>query len=69
MNHCARIGRVFGGCRFEARYDYGAPTILKTAAPIVDSVCDQIEASKPRTYVRDVCVSCGKTIERPDRAR
>ncbi len=62
------------GCRrnhrFEARYDThaSAPTLTKmsfeSATP--QEAVELVNASKAKTitYVRDVCVRCGKTIER-----
>jgi hypothetical protein len=63
MSDCPRFGKLFGGCSFSPRFDTGAPTAtdLKGDAVAVYAV---IEHSKPRTYVRDVCERCGRTVER-----
>lgn len=55
---------IFGQlrCRFEARYDSTMPDHV-TAVRGTNNP-DMIEAVKDRRYVRDVCVACGKTIER-----
>lgn len=54
------------GCRFEPRYDLGSPRIANLSAGRMteSSFVAVIEASKPKTYVRDVCTTCGRTIER-----
>lgn len=52
-------------CRFEARYDM-APAIRHFGGyqGPVEGIPLAIKASMNRTYVRDVCIRCGKTIER-----
>lgn len=48
-------------CQFVARYDRKfQPHVRK----IWGWTSDEIEALKETIYVRDVCVRCGKTIER-----
>lgn len=65
MSGCNRAGRLFGGCRFSPRYDLGAPTVnLGNASGEAAGLALVMEASKPKTYVRDVCERCGKTVER-----
>ena len=55
---------LFGSHKFEARYDLGPAdlsmfeTISGTAAVLF------AEKMRSKTYVRDVCVKCGRTIER-----
>jgi hypothetical protein len=61
---CPRRGKWIGGCRFEARYDYRAPTTTSVKSQHVDDTIQVIEASKARDYVRDICVTCGRTVER-----
>ena len=64
---CSRAGRWIGGCKFEPRYDLSEPD-----QSLRDTVryADEIPAYTVKllvnksTYVRDVCVRCGKTIER-----
>lgn len=61
---CPRRDRWIRGCRFEPRYDIGKTSCdlnLEGNGRMVQKV---IEATKPVTYVRDVCVTCGRTIER-----
>ncbi len=58
---------LFGrpACRFEARYDEvrePAIDLLKDIAEI--KITGSFPARHQKTYVRDVCVTCGKTIER-----
>lgn len=72
MSDCPRFGKWIGGCRFRARYDNGAampsPEQL-SAATDGAFTCDIPEIvgllkSQQATYVRDICVRCGKTVER-----
>lgn len=67
MSECPRVGKFFGGCRFEGRWSIGAPTI--TAAQLrelvwSDDKSEGFKLSRPRTYVHDVCLRCGKIIHR-----
>jgi hypothetical protein len=50
--------------KFEARYDLGPPTQTLRRAPYPQDFVDVMEASKVKTYVRDICVHCGATVER-----
>ena len=62
MADCPRAGE-WHGCKFEPRYDIGPPAgHFKTES--ADNLPAVIAACKPKTYVRDVCVRCGRTIER-----
>lgn len=68
-NDCPRFGKLFGGCRFEPRYD--EPTIASLfssstfASLKIDGKAASIEDITPtKKYIRDVCIRCGKTIER-----
>lgn len=62
---CPRQGRTFGGCRFEARYDE-EPMLydFKTTDITLGAFRAFIDGSRKRTSVRDVCIRCGRTIER-----
>ncbi len=69
---CDRLG-WFGAkpCRFEPRYDEAAvppETVAKIIGSgsvlILPDDVEAISAAAGRTYVRDVCTACGKTIER-----
>lgn len=64
MTDCQRktwLGRL--ACRFEGRYDvtaaHGWGSIKSYGDPL-----PFLEAHRDKTYVRDVCTRCGKTIER-----
>lgn len=56
---CPRAGRWFGGCKWEGRYDTHFPN-----RPIRNVTVRALSRLKERTYVRDACVRCGKTMER-----
>jgi hypothetical protein len=62
MTDCPRFGKWFG-CRFEARYDLGPPdlTAYKTVSAMSRGA---LEMHRRQTYVCDICVRCGATIER-----
>lgn len=64
---CPRAGRLFGGCKFNPRYDVGTPAdnaAWGTMEGAAGGIALLMEAAKPKTYVRDVCERCGKTVER-----
>lgn len=60
---CPRAGRLFG-CKFEGRFDLSVPTAMEIKGGTMAGQIAFLEASKAETYVRDVCVRCGKVIER-----
>ena len=65
--HCEREGRWIGGCRFEARYDKTPaefPDRLRKLGGDPGDFAEALEGFRRVTYVRDVCVRCGRTIER-----
>jgi hypothetical protein len=66
MDDCERIGRLVGGCNFEARYDTSeaSPPNMESVKTSVSGMRQFLDASRKHTYVRDVCTRCGKTIER-----
>lgn len=65
MTDCPRRNAWFRGCRFEPRYDEGPQAIPVTSDGFSsDEISQIIRAGKPRTYVRDVCITCGRTVER-----
>jgi hypothetical protein len=67
MADCPRAGKLFGGCKFSPRYDRSPLTqdqLLGLASATAPVFTSDIEACAGRTYVRDVCERCGKTIER-----
>ena len=55
----------YGVHDFQPRYDKGAAVIpdREWKANGVDLV-EFMETLRPKTYVRDICRKCGKTIER-----
>ncbi len=66
MTACPRLNSWIRGCRFEPRYDEGEPLdgrVNVNGRPTED-VVRIIKSTKPKTYVRDVCTTCGRTIER-----
>lgn len=61
---CPRFGKWVRGCRFEERCDL-APADLSAFTNIKgNGVGSFMEKLRRKTYVRDVCIRCGKTIER-----
>lgn len=66
MTDCPRAGKLFG-CKFTGRYDTTPPAadvIREIRGDLLAPFTDDIEAASARTYVRDVCEKCGKTVER-----
>jgi hypothetical protein len=61
VSDCPRAGKWFG-CNFEPRYDL-SPADCSQFGRIRGSV-DALEPLRAKTYVRDVCTRCGRTIER-----
>lgn len=61
MTDCARKNKWWRGCKFEARYDSKLPDRV---ANMKNGQPETIEALKDKTYVADICVTCGKTIKR-----
>lgn len=64
MANCPRTGKLLGGCKFSPRYDLGEPQRVDVEECSAGAYIAILEASKPKTYVRDVCERCGKTVER-----
>ncbi len=54
---------LFGSHKFEPRYDLG-PADLSQFAAFKARTPSYMEPLRTKTYVRDVCIKCGKTIER-----
>lgn len=65
---CPREGKWFGGCRFEGRYDtqptrkIGGDELFWSGG--WETQARLVQSQRKMTYVRDVCVRCGKTVER-----
>jgi hypothetical protein len=72
MSDCPQFGKLIGGCKFEARYDEPlafsgllAPGMFTKFEAKVNGENVSAEDLLPmRKYVRDVCVRCGKVVER-----
>ena len=64
MNACPRDYRIFPCCRFEPRYDKAALDLSKIGRATASA--EQIEAMCLKTYVQDVCIRCGKAVDRRD---
>lgn len=58
---CPLLGK-FRGCKFQPRYDFSAANL--TAMEIYTLSESEAEILRVKTYVRDVCIRCGRTIER-----
>lgn len=60
---CPRFEKWIGRCRFEPRYDL-SPADLTQFTSVRSMNGSFAEMFRRKTYVRDVCIRCGKTIER-----
>lgn len=50
---------------FQARHDEGMPRDIKSfTCGLFQSQADIIESLKEKIYVLDICIKCGKTIQR-----
>ena len=61
---------IFGrpACRFEPRYDRTSPEAMpKVSLSDPFGLPAVIESFKSQTYIRDVCIRCGRTIERQEK--
>ncbi|WCS27279.1 hypothetical protein LOK46_10800 [Methylobacterium sp. NMS14P] len=61
--YCTRRGKWIRGCHYEPRYDEAPGTPADTQGDR-DFTVSVLQAAKVRIYVRDVCRTCGRTIER-----
>jgi hypothetical protein len=64
---CPRRDRWIRGCHFEARYDLAPARLPKATHDVKGSggaVSAFLEGFRQKTYVRDVCVTCGAVRER-----
>lgn len=61
---CERRDWLLFSCWFEPRYDEGPVGDHHLEDVRARRIADVFDAMKPRTYVRDVCVRCGATVER-----
>lgn len=53
---------LFGSHKFEPRYDLGPADL--SAFVEFKGTPSSLESTRNKIYIRDVCVKCGKTIER-----
>lgn len=63
MSECDARYAMFPRCKFEPRYDFGVPDLTRFKTIPNPAF---IEALKPKTYLKDVCIRCGKTVKRED---
>lgn len=61
---CSRFGKWIGGCKFEGRYDTDEPDLAQFEVLRGVGIPALVESLKAETYVRDVCIRCGRTVER-----
>lgn len=64
---CPRRDKWFRGCRFEPRYDKGEPREMTADELYWFDITSRVEALRtlcPRTYIHDLCVTCGKVVDR-----
>lgn len=60
-NECNGLTGLIFGHKYQPRYNKGTPTMTKVQLMDQDvaGAIRAIEASKPTTYVHDVCARCG----------
>lgn len=61
---CLRLGKWIGGCKFEPRYDLSAAKPVKMREADAVTALEVLDRHRDSTYVRDICVTCGRTVER-----
>ena len=59
MSDCPRFGKIFGGCKFSARYQKGVPD-WSPFRKIDRMTSEMLEAMTPSAYLGEACVRCGK---------
>lgn len=64
---CPHTGKWLGGCRFEPRYDVGSPRGKFDRIEGGVDLVELLNSTKPKTYIHDICVVCGKIVQRSDR--
>lgn len=60
MERCKSLAGFILGHKFRARFHEGKPTIDNFRRGSAHGICAIIEASKPLTYVHDICERCGE---------
>ena len=63
MSGCPRASSWLRSSKFEERFDLG-PSEYPGGTYEGGGLAYVLEKFRKKTYVRDVCVNCGKTIER-----
>jgi hypothetical protein len=53
-------------CKFEARYDTIPPDRMNVEKGSTYAITEVIRALTTQKYVQDVCVKCGKVVNRHD---
>jgi hypothetical protein len=64
MDRCPNEGKLFGGCKFEGRFDSVPPEKINDIRTTVDGALRFVAAMTKKIYVHDICVRCGKIIKR-----
>jgi len=59
MTNCPRLGKLFGGCKFEPRYTLG-PSTWRPEMYLGMEAERRAEQYRERKYEGDVCVRCGR---------
>ena len=66
-NECNRKGKMWRGCKFEARYDVYEPSNalqIQLGKYWALSETDKAMLTQRSVYVQDVCIRCGKVAAR-----
>lgn len=61
---CARVGKLFGGCRFEPRFDLIPPEEPPSFSGQASGIVALVHAMTRKNYVKDVCCTCGREVVR-----
>lgn len=64
MGDCPRLGRWIGGCKFSPRYDTVSATEPDVFALLMANGTPLKATPARKTYLCDVCETCGKTLFR-----
>lgn len=57
---CPYRGKLFGGCRFEPRYDLGPGAYPPVEFSNDEYLHEMMKEARAKTYVQDICVRCGE---------
>jgi hypothetical protein len=61
VTECPRRDKWFRPCRFEARYDL-SPVEFPKGLESLKADTATLQTFRHKTYVGDVCVTCGKVV-------